>query len=81
MGTRRKLAPYDTVVVASDGLSDNLIVDEIVERVRRGTLIQCAERLVNDCTERMTHPQKGVGGHPDDLAVVLFRRGRSQAGF
>jgi serine/threonine protein phosphatase PrpC len=76
MGTTRKLAPYDTVVVASDGLSDNLIVDEIVERVRRGPLVQCAQRLLVDCTERMASPVEGVGGHPDDLTVVIFRRGQ-----
>jgi len=74
MGPQRKLAARDTVAVASDGLSDNLVPDEIVAGIRRGPLLDCAQNLLAKSQQRMTTPADDVGGHPDDLTVVLFRR-------
>jgi PPM family protein phosphatase len=72
------LALRDTLVVASDGLSDNMYAAEIVEAVRAGPLTPAAERLVTLCEQRMAQPAGGehVGapGHPDDLTFVLLRR-------
>jgi serine/threonine protein phosphatase PrpC len=39
VGSARTLAPRDTLLLASDGLSDNLHVAEIVEHLRRGALL------------------------------------------
>ncbi len=36
LGPPLKLARYDTVLLASDGLLDNLYTDEIVELIRKG---------------------------------------------
>ena len=72
------LAPRDTLVVASDGLSDNVYASEIVEAVRAGPLAAAAERLVGLSEQRMAEPAgEGVGapGHPDDLTFVLLRQG------
>ena len=38
IGPVHRLAPYDTVVVASDGLWDNLYVEEVAELLRPTTL-------------------------------------------
>jgi serine/threonine protein phosphatase PrpC len=68
VGPRLKLARYDTLLLASDGLSDNLVVDDIINHIRTGALQQAASALMDDCLSRMA-----AGGHIDDLTVVLFR--------
>lgn len=69
-----RLAPRDTLVIATDGLYDNLYVAEIIELVRAGPLDVAGKRLLADCRQRMLltgdeHPHK-----PDDLAFILYRR-------
>lgn len=68
------LAARDTLVVASDGLSDNMYASEIVEAVRAGSLATAAEALVSRCEQRMANPAVGGPGHPDDLTFVLLRQ-------
>jgi serine/threonine protein phosphatase PrpC len=68
------LAPRDTLLLASDGLLDNLYNDEIVERARKGPLKGVVHSLAGACRERMTHPQQGAPSKPDDLTLVVFRR-------
>ena len=68
IGPRLKLARYDTLLLASDGLSDNLVVDDIINHIRTGALQQAASALMDDCLSRMA-----AGGHIDDLTVVLLR--------
>jgi serine/threonine protein phosphatase PrpC len=72
IGPRLKLARFDTLLLASDGLSDNLAAEEIVEGVRQGPLEQRAAQLMARCTARMRE-----GGHPDDLTAILYRRSAS----
>ncbi len=69
-----QLARYDTVVVGSDGLFDNLFVSEIIELVRAGPLDSAAGRLVAACRERMQLVNSEFPHKPDDLAFILFRR-------
>lgn len=69
------LAPRDTVLLASDGLSDNLWQREIVDRARRSPLELAARQLVDDARRRMTEPTVGAPSKPDDLTLVLFRLG------
>ena len=68
LGPLRRLATYDTVVMASDGLADNLMVEAIIGHVRKGPLLRAAASLMSACLETMQG-----GGHPDDLTVVLYR--------
>ncbi|MGI9302508.1 MAG: PP2C family protein-serine/threonine phosphatase [Gammaproteobacteria bacterium] len=74
MGSRLRLKRRDTVVVASDGLFDNLFVGEIVERLRKGALAQSMASLVHECRKRMDDSSGDQPGKPDDLTVVSFRR-------
>jgi len=74
IGPTIKLAPRDTVLLASDGLVDNLYVEEIVDRIRKGRLAQAARRLAEDAKHRMTHAQTGQPSKPDDLTFLVFRR-------
>jgi serine/threonine protein phosphatase PrpC len=73
IGPPLHLAARDTLLLASDGLADNLRVREIAERMRRGPLAGCAQRLVADARRRMTSPAAGEPSKPDDLTLVLFR--------
>lgn len=72
MGSPLRLAPRDTLIVASDGVFDNLEIDEIVAVTRRGPLDRCSRELARSAGARMRssgdHPSK-----PDDLSFVLFR--------
>ena len=47
VGSAIKIAPRDTLVLASDGLSDNLHLPEIVECVRKGPLASVARELAS----------------------------------
>jgi PPM family protein phosphatase len=69
-----KLARYDTVVIGSDGLYDNLYVSEIIELVRTGPLARAADRLLAAVRERMRLINDDRPHKPDDLAFILFRR-------
>ena len=68
------LARYDTVLLASDGVSDNLLPEEIVEIVRRGPLLRAAEELAREAARRMDAPLHGEPSKPDDLTLLLARR-------
>lgn len=67
------LASHDTLLVASDGLTDNLYVREIVERARSAPLDEAALRLIEDSQRRMEGGSDVWSGHADDLSFVLFR--------
>jgi serine/threonine protein phosphatase PrpC len=73
IGPRIELAPRDTVVIASDGLSDNLYVEEIVETARVGALGAAASKLKDKTRSRMLNQEKDLPSHPDDLSFCLFR--------
>ncbi len=73
MGPVLHLAARDTLLLASDGLSDNLRQGEIVELARKAPLAEAARRLVADARRRMTAPTPGDPSKPDDLTLILFR--------
>ncbi len=73
IGPAIALAPRDTLLLASDGLPDNLYVEEIVARVKSGPLRRAVDVLVGDCRERMEHPMPDCPSHADDLSLILYR--------
>lgn len=76
VGPRVTLARYDTLLLASDGLLDNLRMAEIVEKIRKGKLMHVANMLREVVAERMHEPNDGHPSKPDDLSFILFRRTR-----
>jgi serine/threonine protein phosphatase PrpC len=74
VGATVKLNPRDTVIVASDGLMDNVHVDEIVEYVRKGPLSDAVARAVGLASQRMYTAGDGEPSKPDDLSLILFRK-------
>jgi len=79
MSSALKLRPRDTLLIASDGLFDNLYTEEIVEGLRRGTLARSLAALVAGCEARMSAPREGLPSKPDDLTVLAYRPTRSTA--
>lgn len=74
IGTSVELDSRDTVLVASDGLMDNVHVDEIIECVRKGPLSDALRELVQLAGERMNAAAGGQPSKPDDLSIILFRK-------
>lgn len=77
IGPTVQLAHHDTVLLASDGLFDNLYIEEIVEAIRRGSIEASMSRLIDQCQGRMTGRATGQPCKPDDLTFILLRRHRS----
>jgi len=83
VGPPLEMAKHDTLLIASDGLFDNLHLEEIVERVRKGPLKKGVARLVADGRRRMERWNATPGGEtptartrpskPDDLTFIAFR--------
>ena len=74
MGAGVELRPRDTVLVASDGLTDNVHLDEIIEHIRKGALAASAEALVGLAQSRMAGNNREQPCKPDDLSLILFRK-------
>ncbi|MDH3338302.1 MAG: protein phosphatase 2C domain-containing protein [Gammaproteobacteria bacterium] len=74
IGAEVTLRPRDTILLASDGLTDNVHVDEIIERVRMGPLDAATERVIALAHRRMTDASSAQPSKPDDLSLILFRK-------
>ena len=74
VSTSINLAARDTIILASDGLTDNVHIDEIVELSRKGSLDRAADAVVSKATRRMSSPGDGQPSKPDDLSLILFRK-------
>ncbi len=76
LGHALRLDPYDTVLLASDGLFDNLYIEEITDHIRSGPLDRAMRALAQACRARMAQPTVGAPSKPDDLTFILYRRHR-----
>jgi PPM family protein phosphatase len=79
VGSQQPIAPRDTLLLASDGLSDNLRTEEIVALLRTGPLETACDRLAELARARMHTPGEGEPSKPDDLTFVAFRGQRPAA--
>lgn len=76
IGSSQSLATHDTLLLASDGLADNLLIREIVGAVRKGPLSDAIQALTATALGRMAEEQPGKPCKPDDYTAMLFRRPR-----
>lgn len=67
----------DTILLASDGLMDNVHVDEMIELVRKGPLADAVQNVVGLANQRMQNVKDGQPSKPDDLSLILFRKPES----
>lgn len=70
------LAARDRLLLASDGLTDNLTDTQTIELIRKGPPLDAAARLSHAALQRMTSPAPGQPSKPDDLSFILFRLSR-----
>jgi serine/threonine protein phosphatase PrpC len=74
IGSAVKLRPRDTVLLASDGLTDNIHIDDVVNIIRKGPLNKAIESMTRLAHHRMMNASKLQPSKPDDLSVILFRK-------
>ncbi|MCB9849556.1 MAG: serine/threonine-protein phosphatase [Phycisphaerales bacterium] len=73
IGPPVKLKVRDTLLLATDGLTDNLSTPEIVEHIRKGALAKAAQSLRESCHKRMLTPESDHPCKPDDMTFMLYR--------
>lgn len=73
ISSRLPLAPKDTLLIASDGLFDNVLESEIVEIIRTGSVADSLEELWKLTAKRMAGAHKNKPSKPDDFSAVLLR--------
>ncbi len=73
IGPAVRVSPRDTIVLASDGLSDNLRTEEVIELVRKGRLARAVGNVVQAARHRMVDKTSPAPHKPDDLTVVAYR--------
>ena len=73
IGSAVELSSRDTLLLASDGLFDNLMPAEIIEILRTGSLEESAQDLVDVATRRMLILEDKRPSKPDDLTILVFR--------
>ena len=74
IGSEQALDAHDTLLLASDGLADNLLIREIIEAIRKGPLNDAIQALTATALGRMAEEQPGKPSKPDDYTAMLFRR-------
>ena len=72
IGPALTLSQRDTVVIASDGLFDNLSIAEVVDGLRKGKLAQSVDSVTELAYQRMLGI-KDQPCKPDDLSIVAIR--------
>jgi serine/threonine protein phosphatase PrpC len=73
IGSRFPIAARDTLLLASDGLFDNVLQDEIVEIIRKGPVAEAVETLWDLARRRMLGEDESKPSKPDDFSAILFR--------
>jgi serine/threonine protein phosphatase PrpC len=74
IGAPVELRPRDTILLASDGLMDNVHLDEIVEHVRKGPAAAAVDAVVQLARQRMQSNNGTEPSKPDDLSLIVFRK-------
>lgn len=73
VGSWFEFSELDTIILATDGLTDNLHIPEIVDTIRTGKLEAISQNLVTLSTARMGVLSIDSPCKPDDLSFVVFR--------
>jgi serine/threonine protein phosphatase PrpC len=74
VGSPLRIARFDTALIGSDGLFDNLYLEEIAEGICSGPLEGRVSALIAQVRERMEQPVGSAPSKPDDLTLIAFRR-------
>lgn len=83
VGSELPMAARDSLLLASDGLTDNVLQDEIIDAIRTGPVADSLCTVMNLSQNRMGAEKEGQPSKPDDCTAILFRPrvpGRKKAG-
>jgi serine/threonine protein phosphatase PrpC len=78
IGSPVKMAAFDTLLAGSDGLFDNLHKQEIIEIIRKDSILACSQSLVQEATGRMLSEQTDHPSKFDDMSFIIFRLNRKK---
>jgi serine/threonine protein phosphatase PrpC len=73
IGSELPIAARDTLLIASDGLTDNVRQEESVEIIRKGSIEKAVIGLTEIAQNRMSTEAPGRPSKPDDFTAILFR--------
>jgi len=73
IGPTVELSTRDSVLIASDGLFDNLHIDEIINYCRKGPIKKSALKLMDSAKIRMKTEDSMNPSKPDDLSFIEYR--------
>jgi len=73
IGSEIPIAPHDSLLLASDGLTDNVLHEEIINLIRTGPVDEALCAITNLAQDRMTKEKPGQPSKPDDCTAILFR--------
>ena len=74
IGSPLKLSKKDTILIASDGLYDNIHIHELVNIIYKGKLQDVMDVLIGMSRDRMLNQQGNEPSKQDDLTIILYRR-------
>jgi serine/threonine protein phosphatase PrpC len=74
IGAPVELRPRDTVLLASDGLTDNVHLHEIIEHIRKGPADAAVDAVVDLARRRMQSHNSKEPSKPDDLSLIVYRK-------
>ncbi len=80
IGSELPIAARDTLLIASDGLTDNVRQEESVEIIRKGSIEKAVIGLTEIAQNRMITEALGRPSKPDDFTAILFRPQRARKG-
>ncbi len=73
IGSELPIAARDSLLLASDGLTDNVLQEEIIDSIRTGPVGNALFTVTNIAQQRMADEQTGLPSKPDDCTAILFR--------
>lgn len=73
IGSEIPLSAYDTLLLASDGLTDNVMQDETIAAIRSGPIDDGIQTLTDLAQVRMESDVEGQPSKPDDYTAIVYR--------
>ncbi len=73
IGPPIELAPNDTILLASDGLFDNFLIDDLIEIIRKESMQEVLIKLTESCQRMREKDEKKNFLKADDISFVICR--------
>lgn len=73
IGPTLELSKFDSLILSSDAVSDNLYDGEICQHISKESLFEGTSDLIEDCKKNMREPCPDRVCHPDDFTLITYR--------